>query len=101
MADTEVFAGPRIDWDGAGQVAARLERLPISRMHQRARILIGGATFFNAVDAFALAFVLPVLTGAWHLSLEQVGYVISAGYAGQLVGAILCGWAAERIGRSS
>jgi MFS transporter, putative metabolite:H+ symporter len=73
----------------------------ISPMHQRARMLVGGVTFFNAVDGLALASVLPVLTETWHLSLEQVGFLISAGYLGQLAGNILAGWAAERIGRLS
>jgi MFS transporter, putative metabolite:H+ symporter len=84
---------------GADQVAACLEQLPVSPLHNRARILVGGATFFNAVDGLALASVLPVLTGAWYLSLEQTGLLISAGYLGQLVGSFLFGWSADKLGR--
>ena len=98
MADSTAHPKLAFDSDGVEQITARIERLPLLR-NQRARILVGSATFFNSVDVLALAYVLPVLSSAWHLSLEQVGFLISAGYGGQLVGAILCGWAAGRIGR--
>jgi putative MFS transporter len=60
---------------------------------------MGSATFFDAFDALALAFVLPVLVGLWHLSPGQVGVLIAAGYLGQVIGALLFGWLAERFGR--
>jgi len=80
-------------------VVARLERLPVSWWHVKTRIIIGVATFFDAFDALAIAFVLPVLVPAWHLSGPQIGLLISAGYLGQLVGALFFGWVAERYGR--
>ena len=80
-------------------VVARIERLPISWWHVKARIIIGVATFFDAFDALAIAFVLPVLVPAWKLAPGQIGLLISAGYLGQLVGALVFGWVAERRGR--
>lgn len=80
-------------------VAARIERLPFSRWHLKARILIGTATFFDAFDALTIAQVLPVLRPLWHLSGPQVGLLISTGYLGQLVGALVAGMCAERWGR--
>ncbi len=80
-------------------VVARIERLPISPWHVRTRIIIGVATFFDAFDALAIAFVLPVLVPAWHLNGPKIGLMISAGYLGQLVGALFFGWVAERYGR--
>ncbi|MGC2125716.1 MAG: MFS transporter [Xanthobacteraceae bacterium] len=80
-------------------VVARIERLPISWWHIKARIIIGVATFFDAFDALAIAFVLPVLVPAWKLGGPQIGFLISAGYLGQLVGALFFGWIAERYGR--
>ena len=68
----------------AGEVAARLERLPLSSWQVRARIIIGTATFFDAFDALAIAYILPVLAPLWHLSPQQVGFLISAGFFGQL-----------------
>jgi putative MFS transporter len=40
-----------------------------------------------------------VLVPAWHLAPRQIGFLISAGYVGQLAGALFFGWVAERFGR--
>jgi putative MFS transporter len=77
----------------------RMESVPISRWHIKARIIVGSATFFDAFDALSLAYVLPVLIGLWHLSAAQIGMLIATGYIGQLVGAIFFGWMAEKHGR--
>jgi MFS transporter, putative metabolite:H+ symporter len=87
------------DDGGIDAVVARIERLPISSWHVRTRVIIGVATFFDAFDALAIAFVLPVLVPAWHLAPQQVGFLIAAGYVGQLAGALFFGWVAERYGR--
>jgi putative MFS transporter len=76
-----------------------LERIPVSGWHVRARLIVGAATLFDGVDTLAIAYVLPVLVGAWHLTPVSAGILISAGYGGQLVGGILSGWFAERVGR--
>src|SRR3982751_167891 len=81
------------------QIAARIERLPLSPWHLKLRIIMGIALFFDAFDALAIAYVLPVLIGMWKLAPSQIGALIAAGFAGQLVGAIFFGWLAERIGR--
>jgi putative MFS transporter len=83
----------------AQTLIARLERLPVTSWHVRARIIVGTATFFDAFDVLALAVVLPVLVGRWHLSAQNTGLLISTGFAGQLAGALLFGWIAERFGR--
>jgi putative MFS transporter len=81
------------------QIAARIERLPFSPWHVKVRVIMGVATFFDAFDALAIAYVLPVLIPLWKLAPAQIGLLISIGFAGQLVGAILFGWLAERFGR--
>ena len=83
----------------ASDLIARLEAVPFSRWHLRARVIVGSATFFDAFDALSLAFVLPVLVSAWHLSSAQVGWLVAAGYLGQAVGALAFGAVAERFGR--
>jgi putative MFS transporter len=83
----------------ADSIAARIERLPISRWHTRIRIILGTATFFDAFDALTIAFVLPTLIGLWHLMPGQAGLLISTGFLGQLVGSIAFGWIGERYGR--
>jgi putative MFS transporter len=81
------------------QIAARIERLPLAPWHLKLRVIMGIALFFDAFDMLAIAYVLPVLIGMWKLAPSQIGLLISAGFAGQLVGAIFFGWLAERIGR--
>jgi MFS transporter, putative metabolite:H+ symporter len=78
---------------------ARLESVPFSRWHLRPRIIVGSATFFDAFDALSLAFVLPVLVPLWGLSPGQTGSLISIGYLGQFLGALIFGSLAEAIGR--
>lgn len=83
----------------AQTLIARLERLPVTSWHVRARIIVGTATFFDAFDVLAISVALPVLVGRWHLAPEKTGLLISAGFAGQLAGALWFGWMAERWGR--
>jgi putative MFS transporter len=78
---------------------ARLESVPFSRWHAKARIVVGSATFFDAFNALSLAFALPVLIRLWHITPAQSGFLISASYVGQLIGALLFSWLAEKFGR--
>ena len=80
-------------------VVARIERLPTSWWHVKTRIIVGVATFFDAFDALAIATVLPVLVPMWKLTPPQIGLLISAGFLGQLIGALFFGWIGERFGR--
>jgi len=81
------------------RIVARLERLPTSWWQVRTRIIVGAATFFDAFDSLAIASVLPVIAPLWKLTPPQIGLMISAGFLGQLLGALLFGWVAERHGR--
>ena len=78
---------------------ARLERLPVSRTLIWTRVVVGTATFFDGYTTLAIAFVLPALAREWQLAPGEIGSIISSGYIGQLVGALLCSWLAERYGR--
>jgi MFS transporter, putative metabolite:H+ symporter len=80
-------------------IVARLERLPTSWWQVKARIIVGVATFFDAFDALAIASILPVIAPLWKLTPQEIGFMISAGFVGQLLGALLFGFIAERYGR--
>jgi putative MFS transporter len=81
------------------QLIARLERLPITPRLTLLRVVVGIATFFDAYTVLAIAFAMPQLVSEWALTPAEVGAIISAGYVGQLFGAILFGSLAEKIGR--
>jgi MFS transporter, putative metabolite:H+ symporter len=83
----------------ARAVNARTERLPYCSWHTKMRLIICTAWFFDAFDSLAIAYVLPVLIGMWKLAPGQIGTLIATGFAGQLIGSIAAGWAAERWGR--
>ena len=83
----------------AAALVARLEAVPFSSWHLRARVIVGSATFFDAFDALSLAFVLPVLVRLWQITPAQIGWLIAIGYLGQFAGALIFGVLAERHGR--
>jgi putative MFS transporter len=78
---------------------ARLERVPVTRRLMTIRVVVGTATFFDAYTVLVIAFAMPKLVTEWQLTPAWVGAILSAGYVGQFIGAILFGWVAERIGR--
>jgi putative MFS transporter len=93
-ASSTVVAAPH-----SAVLLARMEAVPFSRWHTKARVIIGSATFFDAFDALSLAFVLPVLIPLWQLDPSEIGFLISASYLGQLIGALAFGTLADRRGR--
>src|SRR5690242_7173223 len=95
MATAESSSGA----SAARDVVARIERLPISTWHLKVRVIVGAPTFFDAFDALAIATVLPAIVPLWRLNPQQIGLLISAGFLGQLIGALVFGWISERYGR--
>ena len=80
-------------------IVARIERMPFGWWQVRARLIVGTATFFDGFDLIAIASALPVLRAEWRLSPADIGPLISIGFVGQLIGALLFAWVAERYGR--
>ncbi len=80
-------------------LVARMERLHICSWHVRAGLAMGLATFFDAFGSLTIGYVLPVLAALWKLKPQQIGFLISAAFVGQIAGGLFFGWLAERIGR--
>jgi putative MFS transporter len=81
------------------EISSRIERLPLTSWQMKALATISALTFFDAFDAMTIAFALPVLIGPWGIKPQYIGLLISAGFLGQMLGAIGFGRVAERIGR--
>jgi putative MFS transporter len=81
------------------QIAARMERLPLSRWHNKMRLIVGSTNFSDAFDALTIAYVLPALIQLWQLAPWQIGALISIGYLGQAAGGLMSGWLADKYGR--
>ncbi|MEV0321205.1 MFS transporter [Streptomyces sp. NPDC050658] len=80
-------------------IAARFERLPLCRWHVTVRLIVGAVTFFEAFDQLLIAYALPQLREEWDLSTSAATLLLTVGSIGMLVGALLSGRLADRIGR--
>lgn len=85
--------------DRGALIAARIDRLPVSRLAVRARVLIGAVTFFDGFDQLLIAYALPALRGQYRLDTATTTFTITVGSVGMLVGALLTGRLADRFGR--
>ncbi|MFF9808210.1 MFS transporter [Streptomyces coeruleorubidus] len=83
----------------SGEIAARIDRIPTGRFHGKVAGLIGAGTFFDGFDAISLAVILPIVVQVFDLSLAEAGLIVSAGFLGQLIGAVVVGALSDRIGR--
>jgi len=99
LASGVVGADDAISATAQRDIAARMERMPLTRTQIKARIVVGMATFFDGYDSLVMGLVMPVIAGAWGLSRENIGLLLSATFFGQLLGALLFPYLAERYGR--
>ena len=80
-------------------IANRLERLPMTNYQRRIFAIIASAWLVDQVDVALLTFLLGTIVAAFGLSPMQAGLLASMTFAGQLVGNVVAGTAADRYGR--
>ncbi|APR39812.1 MFS transporter [Paraburkholderia sp. SOS3] len=80
-------------------ISGRIERLPFGRFHKRLLLMGGLGYTFDAMDAAAVAFVLPVLRHDWALTSVQTGVLGSGNFIGYFFGALFAGTLGDLIGR--
>ena len=83
----------------ASDVVGRLERLPMTSYQRRIFAIIASAWLVDQIDVALLTFLLGPLVAAFGLTPAQAGQLAATTFAGQLVGNILAGTAADRYGR--
>src|SRR3954447_13228062 len=80
-------------------LAARLDRLPVSRFHYKLLFAGGLGYTFDAMDGAIVAFILPSVTKQWGLSSGATGILGSSLLIGFLFGALTAGILGDKIGR--
>jgi putative MFS transporter len=80
-------------------MAARLERLPLTRYQRSIFAVIATEWLFDSMDLGIMTFVLGSIKTESHLSAAQAGMLASSSFLGMLVGAATAGLLADRFGR--
>jgi AAHS family 4-hydroxybenzoate transporter-like MFS transporter len=72
---------------------------PVSRYQLLVAVMCGLIVFVDGFDAQAMGYVAPALTAAMNISRGLLGSVIASGLVGMMIGALVSGPLADRIGR--
>jgi putative MFS transporter len=80
-------------------VAARLNRLPATRIHRHVTIIAGIGSFFDLFDIFLAGVLGTVLTQQFALERLWLPVALSSAFVGMFIGATVLGRFADRFGR--
>lgn len=80
-------------------VAARLNRLPVTRLHRWAVFIVGIGMFFDLYEVFLAGTLSSVLSKRFHVVGNDLKLVLASAFIGAFVGAVLLSRIADRLGR--
>lgn len=80
-------------------VAARLERLPMTSYQRGLFGIIATAWFFDSMDLGMMTFMLGTIKTEFGLSATQTGLLASSSFLGMFLGAAIAGLLADKFGR--
>src|ERR1700735_1602717 len=86
-------SAPQID------VAEFIDQQPVGGFQLKLLLTCAAVLFLDGFDTTAIGYVAPSLAREWSLSKGALGPVFSAGLFGLMIGALLFGPLADRIGR--
>src|SRR5918992_1272119 len=76
-----------------------LRRGGFTSFHKRAVAVTGFAWTFVAMEILLVGFTVPLFLGLWGLSGSYAGWIAASALGGSLLGAVVLGRLADRIGR--
>ncbi|HEY1700424.1 MAG TPA: MFS transporter [Trebonia sp.] len=80
-------------------VREELDQAPLSRFHWFVVGCVFAATIVDGYDVFLPSYVIHFMTGPWHLSTGEAGWLASSALIGIGIGSTVQGVIADRIGR--
>ena len=80
-------------------VAVFIDAQPVSAFQIRVLLTCAMVLFLDGFDTTSIGFVAPALAKEWSVGKSALGPVFSAGLFGLMIGALLFGPLADRIGR--
>jgi AAHS family 4-hydroxybenzoate transporter-like MFS transporter len=87
------------DNQGGVDVVEFIDRQPVGGFQLKLLLTCAAVLFLDGFDTQAIGYVAPSLAKEWHLTKATLGPVFSAGLFGLMIGALLFGPLADRIGR--
>ena len=70
-----------------------------TRFHRNAVLVTGAAWTFVAMEILLVGFTVPLFTEIWSLSGSYAGWIAASALGGSLLGSVVLGRLADRIGR--
>ena len=70
-----------------------------TRFHRKAVLVTGAAWTFVAMEILLVGFTVPLFTNLWSLSGSYAGWIAASALGGSLLGSLVLGPVADRVGR--